>query len=164
LFAKWPNETSLHKFDTRLFRLTEASVAHSRWSRPEETLSPGEGAIFFNPTNDYKAHSFAGEILLGNLSTPVPAGFSLRSSLVPQPGNLVDDLRFPIGDGDEIHLFDRDRQKYVIYPFAAGKWKNGAPVIGAGEAFWVAKKEPANWNRDLQIVAPAAELLPAPTE
>jgi hypothetical protein len=151
LFKSWPDGTSLHKFDTRLFKLNESAIVRGRWSRPAETLGSGEGAIFFNPTNDYKSHTFVGEVLEGNLSTPIPAGFSLRSSLVPQPGNLSDDLRFPVADGDEIHLFDRDQQKYVIYPFADGKWKGPAPILGAGEAFWVAKKAAANWTRSLNL-------------
>ena len=151
LFKEWPDGTSLNKFDTRLFRLSENEVVRNRWSRPDETLSPGDGAIFFNPTNDYKSHSFAGEVLQGNLAAPIPAGFSLRSSLVPLPGNLAEDLAFPISNGDVIHLFDRDQQKYVLYPFENGKWKNGAPVLSVGESFWTAKTEPANWSRDLTL-------------
>jgi hypothetical protein len=151
LFAGWPDATTLNKFDTRLFRLDANAVQMGKWTHPAETLSPGEGAVFFNPTSDYKSHSFVGTVTLGNLSIPIPAGFSMRSSLVPQPGHLVDDLKFPIAEGDVIHLFDRDGQKYLVHPFEDGKWPAGPPILGVGEAFWVAKTEPGNWTRTLSL-------------
>lgn len=151
LFVGWPDDTTLNKFDTRLFRLSANEIKRGKWANATETLAPGEGAVFFNPTSDYKTHSFVGTVPLGNLSIPVPAGFSLRSSLVPQLGHLVDDLRFPIAEGDVIHLFDRDGQKYLVHPFENGKWTAGPPVLGVGEAFWVAKTEPGNWARTLEI-------------
>lgn len=151
LFKGWPDGTTLNKFDTRFFRLSENAVVNGKWSNTHEPLSPGEGAIFFNPTQDYKHHSFVGEVMQGNLSMPIPAGFSMRSSMVPQPGQLHEELRFPIADGDVIHLFDRDRQKYVLYPFEDGKWKNGSPEIGVGEAFWVAKTSAGNWTRSFTV-------------
>ena len=95
--------------------------------------------------------SFVGEVCQGNLSTPIPSGFSLRGSLVPRAGNLVDDLSFPIAEGDVVHLFDRERQKYVLHPYTSGKWVAGQPLIGLGEAFWVAKTESRNWIQTLTI-------------
>ena len=150
LFREWPDGTSLNKYDTHLFGLDKNEVKDGRWSDGSENLLPGEGAIFFNPTQDYKSHSFVGEVLQGNLSMPIPQGFSIRSSLVPQPG-VLDELLFPIADGDVIHLFDRDRQKYVLYPYVDGKWSAEAPVVSAGESFWVAKAKPGNWTRSLVI-------------
>jgi hypothetical protein len=149
LFPEWPDGTSLSKYDTHRFELGDNAVKDGRWNKAE-TLSPGEGAIFFNPTQDYKSHSFVGELLQGNLSMPIPPGFSIRSSLVPQRGALAE-LLFPISEGDVIHLFDRERQKYVLYPYEQGKWTAGTPIISAGESFWVAKAKPGNWIRNLVI-------------
>ena len=151
LFKGWPDGTTLNKFDTHLFRLSENVVKEGKWARASEQLSPGEGAIFFNPTSDYRTHNFVGEVMLRNLSMPIPAGFSMRSSLVPQPGHLREDLRFPIAEGDAIHLFDRDRQQYVVYPFEGGKWQSGEPVISVAESFWVAKTSAGNWHHSLAI-------------
>lgn len=150
-FKGWPEGTTLNKFDTSLFRLTENGVKSGRWTNPHEKLSPGEGAIFFNPTSDYKSASFTGQVVQGHLSVPIPAGFSIRSALVPQPGNLVEDLGFPIANGDVIHVFDRERQKYILHPYENGAWSAGPPVLSVGEAFWVAKTEPGNWNYQLII-------------
>lgn len=150
-FKDWPGGTTINRFDTRLFRLVENAVKEGRWSDPSEKLAPGEGAIFFNPTEDYKSVSFVGDVVQGNLSMPIPSGFSIRSSLVPQPGNLADDLKFPIANGDVVHLFDRERQKYVLHPYEGGKWVAGPPVISVGESFWVAKTQPGNWTRHFAI-------------
>jgi hypothetical protein len=155
LFKDWPGGTTLSKFDTRLFCLTDNGVKNKAWTNPHDKLLPGEGAIFFNPTPDYRPLIFVGEVTQGNLSMPIPAGFSVRSSLVPQAGQLEEDLHFPIGEGDVIHLFDRDRKKYVLYPYENGKWTNGAPVVSVGESFWVAKTEAANWVRNFFVTAEA---------
>lgn len=146
LFTGWPDGTTLNKFDTRLFRLIDNAVKHGKWTNPSEKLLPGEGGVFFNPTSDYKSLNFVGDVMQGSLSVPIPAGFSVRSSLVPQRGHLQEDLGFPIGEGDVIHLFDRDQQKYVLFPFEGGKWENGSPVVDICESFWVEKMEAATWT------------------
>jgi hypothetical protein len=151
VFNGWPDGTTLSKFDTRLFRLTENAVKFGKWTNPSEILMPGEGAIFYNPTSDYKSVSFVGEVMQGNLSIPIPGGFSVRSSMLPLPGHLGEDLGFPVADGDVIHLFDRDRQKYVLYPYEEGKWTDGSPVVSVGESFWVAKTEPGNWTLEFAV-------------
>ncbi len=150
IFQGWPDGTTLNKFDTRFFRLAENAVKLGKWINPGEKLSPGEGAIFFNPTNDYKYLSFVGEVNQGNVSMPIPSGFSIRSALVPQAGNL-EDMGFPIGEGAVVHLFDRDRQKYVLHPCEGGKWNDGPPLVSVGESFWIAKTEPGNWTKSLVI-------------
>src|ERR1051325_11125066 len=91
MFKAWPDGTTFSKFDTRFFKLAENGVQGAKWTNPGERLGPGEGGIFFNPTEDYKSLSFAGEVRQGNLSVPIPAGFSIRSSLVPLPGSLHED-------------------------------------------------------------------------
>ena len=150
MFKGWPDGTTLNKFDTRFFRLAENEIKFGKWTNPGEKLLPGEGAIFFNPTSDYKSHSFVGEVMQGNLSIPIPSGFSIRSSLLPLAGSL-EELDFPISDGDVIHVFDRDRQTYVLYPYEGGKWTTGQPALSVGESFWVAKTEAGNWTRNLVI-------------
>jgi hypothetical protein len=145
LFKGWPDGTTLNKFDARMFRLVENEVVHGKWNRPAERLDPGDGAIFYNPTSDYKTHNFVGDVLNSRSARPIPTGFSLRSSQAPVPGLLDEDLGFPIAEGDVIHLFDKDRQQYVLHPYEGSKWTKGQPAISVGEAFWVAKNEAGNW-------------------
>jgi len=151
LFKGMPEGTTLSRFDTRLSHLTENAVKLGKWTNPTEKILPGEGAMFFNPTSDYKNLNFVGEVKQGKFSTPIPAGFSIRSSSLPQPGRLDTDLGFPADEGDVIHLFDRDRQKYVLYPYDAAVWVSNPPVVSVGESFWVAKKSPKNWIRSFSV-------------
>jgi hypothetical protein len=151
MFKDWPDGTTLSKFDTRFFKLSENAVKEKKWTNPLETLLPTEGAIFYNPTSDYKSHTFVGEVVQGEVSVPIPAGFSVRSSPMPQGGSLQE-LGFPIANGDVIHLFDRDQQRYVLHPYENNGWKSGAPIVSVGESFWVAKTQPGNWSRKLLVI------------
>jgi len=146
-----PDDTALNKFDTHLFKLTENAVKNDKWINPDETLSPGEGAIFFNPTSDFKNINFVGEVLQGELLRPIASGFSIHSSQIPKPGRLHADLGFPIQEGDVVHLFDRDHQKYVIYEYDRKKWDSNPPILGVGESFWIGKTTPGNWVQTLVI-------------
>lgn len=151
LLPNMPDGSMLSKFDTSLFRLTNNSVKDGQWTNPGEALVPGEGAIIFNPTTDFKTLNFVGDVSQGRLTNPIPAGMSIRSSIVPQPGQLNTDLAFPIAEGDVVHVFDRDQQKYMIYTFTAQGWGGNPPVIGVGESFWIGKKHPGNWVRNIAL-------------
>jgi hypothetical protein len=151
LLPGMPDGTALNKFDTNLFKLTDNAVVNGKWIHPEQTLSPGEGAIFFNPTSDFKNVNFTGEVQQGELLMPIAGGFSLRSSQIPKPGRLHADLGFPISEGDVVHLFDSDHQKYVIYEYDPKKWESNPPLIGVGESFWIGKTTPGNWVQNLVV-------------
>ena len=128
ILAGMPDGTMLNKFDTHLFKLTENGVQNGKWTI-----------------------DFVGEVMQGDLLMPIAAGFSVRSSQIPKPGRLHTDLGFPINEGDVVHLFDRDRQKYVIYEFDPKEWDSNPPVVGVGEAFWIGKTTPGNWVQRLVI-------------
>jgi len=151
LFKEMPDGATLSKFDSRLHHLSMNKLEHGKWANPGETLGPGEGAIFFNPTSDYKSLSFVGEVEQGDFSTPVPGGFTIQSSSIPQAGRLDTELGFPIDEGDVIHLFDRDRQSYVLYPYQNHAWGSEPPIVSVGESFWVAKKSARNWIRNFYV-------------
>lgn len=153
LFKDMPDGTKLNKFDSQSYQLKENGVKDGRWANPHEKLSPGEGGILFNPASDYRPLSFVGNVLEGQLSLPIPGGFSVRSSMVPLPGRLDTDLDFPIAEGDSIHLYDRDRQKYVVYPYDPKQWESNPPLVNVGESFWVAKTSPGNWSRTVSLPA-----------
>jgi hypothetical protein len=146
-----PENTTLHKYDSTQCKLIANLFTKGQWSRPHDTLAPGEGAILCNPTDEFRTLNFVGEALHGNLFNPIPAGFSIRSSIVPQPGRLDTDLDFPINEGDCVHVFDRDKQQYVVYEYPSRQWQQNPPVIGVGEAFWIGKNSPGNWVREFIV-------------
>jgi hypothetical protein len=147
LFPQMPEGSTFCKFDTSLFRLSNNAVKQGAWTNPNEKLVPGEGGIFFNPSTEIKTVNFVGDVSQGRLFNPIPPGLSIRSSLVPQSGKLNSDLGFPMAEGDMVHLFDRERQKYVSYPFSAKGWGADAPNINLGESFWISKTQPDSWEQ-----------------
>jgi hypothetical protein len=151
LLPNMPEEMTLSKYDTNLVSLSNNVFKAGKWLKPEDTLTPGEGAIVFNPTNEFKTIHFSGEVLQGKLTNPIPAGFSIRGSMLPLPGRLDADLAFPLNEGDVVHVFNRDQQKYIIYNYPSKEWTNNPPVLAAGESFWVGKTAPANWVQDFTI-------------
>jgi len=150
IFKGWPEGTTLYKFNSALAQLSENAIKSGQWLNPAERVLPGEGVIIFNPRTESKSVCFVGEVMQGELCMRIPSGFSVRSSLIPQPGSL-EELGFPLADGDVIHLFDRDQQRYVPHPYQRGQWIAGSPRVGPGESFWVAKTEPGHWTRTLLI-------------
>jgi hypothetical protein len=151
LFPNAPDGTTLTRFDTHQYKLIKNSCSHGKWINGHGALAQGEGAMIFNPTDVFRHLTFVGEVQQGDLSMPLPYGFSVRSSMVPVPGALDSDLNFPVVDEDVIHLFDRDRQKYVDYSFSGGRWNPEPPVVGVGEAFWVAKCKAGTWAQHLKL-------------
>lgn len=148
LFKGLPEGTVVSKFNTRMFGLDENILRNERWTNSYETLAPGEGAILFNPTQDYKSLNFVGEVMEDEISLPIPAGFSIRSALVPLPGRVHEDLGFPISEGDVVHLYDTNKQQYVLYPYTdKEKWAANPPLVNAGESFWIEKTSPKTWIR-----------------
>jgi hypothetical protein len=68
------------------------------WQQPDMTLSPGEGAVIFTP--EPFLWTVAGELTFStNLVNYLPAGESLRGSIVPQAGGLSSQCQFPIVEG-----------------------------------------------------------------
>ena len=151
LFKGWPDGTTLSKFDPLNYHLVENTLKNGRWLNPTDRLSSGQGAVFLNPTSYYKSFSFVGDVFEGTNSVPIAAGFSLRCSVIPRPGALDEDHKFPIAERDVIHLFDSDRQKYIEYFYLDAKWAGASPMLGVGESFWIAKTRPANWVQTLEF-------------
>ena len=48
--------------------------------------------------------------------------------------------------GDVIHLFDRDRQKYVLHPYEDDKWQAGPPVVSHAMGYDISKEELGGWQ------------------
>lgn len=115
------------------------------------TLNPGEGAFFYAPAA--ATLTFVGEVPVGApLANPVPAGFSIESSQVPQTGNLTA-LGFPAAEGDIVYTFNAATQSYNdAYEYFDGfGWaQNGSaaePTLNPGQSFFSSKVAATTWNR-----------------
>jgi hypothetical protein len=67
------------------------------------TVAPGVGFFYFNPASTNVTLTLTGTVLQGNNSVPLPAGFSLISTLAPQAITLDTTAtnNFPAVDSDE---------------------------------------------------------------
>ena len=136
--------TTIYKWNGVSF---DVNVFDGGWSNEAMTLVPGEG-VFIRVVGSPLTITFVGEVMTGNLVNPIPAGFSIKSSMVPQAGGL-DVLGFPAGDGDTVYRYVGNSYVASIYD---GEWAGGAPVVGVGESFWVRKVGAAgSWNRTFSV-------------
>ncbi len=155
LFPSVPNGTTIFKFNesTHLF---EGNSYLFGWSNPNVTLLPGEGAFINNPTATTFTNTFVGEVMQGGpgtpnptLSNPIPIGFSIRSSQVPQKGQLDTDLKFPAVNGDSIFQFNNATGLYEGHSYLFG-WSS-PPTNDIAEAFFVNKVAATTWTRDFNV-------------
>jgi hypothetical protein len=140
-----PDGTVLNKFSVMAFQLSKNEFSQGRWSNPNETLGPGEGALLFNPADSEISLKFIGEVTTSATSMSIHQGMSMRSSMLPAAGRLDAELGFPIADGDVVSLYSSNEEKYLEHRFEGGKWKGEPPFIRLCEAFWIAKNESAIW-------------------
>jgi len=134
-------------FGTTIFTWNGTSFASSvnfgSWS-PDLTLAPGGGA-FINLAADTTL-TFVGDVMTGNTTNPIPAGLSIRSSIVPQSDTLGN-LGFPAAFGDTIYYYRNGAYASSVY---FGAW---APDLSpaVGEAFWVSTTTAKDWVRNFTI-------------
>jgi hypothetical protein len=119
------------------------------WGNPNAVLAPGGGAFIRVPSATKV--TFVGEVMQGNLSNPIAAGFSVMSSQVPQSGKLDTDLKFPAADGDVVYQFDNATNSYVSHTLDFGEWSNGTPTPKVGEAFFVKASKAGTWTRTFSV-------------
>jgi hypothetical protein len=151
-----PGGTTVFKFVGSGFQQATYDELFGEWSGDAITLVPGEGAFIRTPTA-FKV-TFVGEVSTGNLQNSIPAGFSIRSSQVPQAGKLVADLKYTPAGGDTIFLFNTTSGQYdqATWDDLFGEWTGaiGEPTIKVGEAFWVKKVAAGSWDRTFNVNTP----------
>lgn len=142
-----------NRFDMATFALDDNGVLN--WDTDFEIL-PGEGAFIRNPSATKLTVTFVGEVMqstTGPLATPIPAGFSLRASQVPQAGILTTDLAFPATESDAIFFYRNGRYDMCLYSLddnGALNWDT-VPSPNVGEGFWVNTKTARTWNRTFSV-------------
>lgn len=146
LLASAPDGTTVYKFNGKSYDINAKDFGD--FANPAQALNPGEGA-FVNAPSAFGV-TFVGEVLQGSLTNAIPAGFSIRSSLVPQAGQLDTVLKFPVVDGDVVYRFNNAKNSYDIFTYDFGAWDT-APVPAVGESFFVKKAAAVNWVRDFSV-------------
>jgi len=121
------------------------------------TLAPGEG-VFISSSTPFTA-TFVGEVALTS-SVPVPAGFSVVASALPQSLPLSDappaGLGFPVANGDQVYQFNPATGGYIFNQYVDGAWEGDgggtAPTPAISEPFFVNNAGAAkSWNRTFTV-------------
>jgi hypothetical protein len=149
---------------TRLFRYANSSFSIvnydlddnnvAGWDNPNIVLAPGEGFFLQNPRSTNVTVTFVGEVPSGTLVNPLPAGFSLKASVVPQSGILdmsPTGLQFPATDGDRIYRWTGTTYQIANYTRDDNNvlgWDN-PPVATpeVGEGFFIFTPGAKTWTR-----------------
>ena len=128
-----PQGAAVYKFDGSIQRYSGITqFLFDSWSHPDETLAPGEGAVFNSRQ----------KITLGGIVPGPPANFpTLKGgwNLVSFPSPIANTLP-PTNDGDLVIRWDR-QAGYLTYTYSGG-WMPEAPPIRVGEAFWYFRNSP----------------------
>jgi len=114
-------------------------------------LNPGEGCFINMPSVGNM--TFVGEVMQGNLTNPSPAGFSIRSSMVPQAG-AVDTLGLTnLTAGDTLYRWNTTTQGFVVHTYFGipGFLWDIVPSVEVGEAFFLNLQQPKNWVRSFSV-------------
>ena len=137
----------LYRFDPASQNYYNASTYYygHGWYGPSRTtndpvldLPLGEGFLVWTPVA--WTATFVGEVAQGTLINPLPANYSLKSSMVPQAGGLTTALGFPPYPGDLVWrrsapdplLFSR-----YAYDDGAAQWTPSEPDLSVGEGFFL---------------------------
>jgi hypothetical protein len=142
-----PEGTKLVTYDGRTWLTNE--FLGGAWTYPENTLTPGGGALLISPTN--WVQTWVGEILQGELKVWIPAGGSLRSSLAPVNGKISELLQFPKVTGTKLYNVDNTGQLVLWATCSDAGWEPEEPTLFVGESFYVEAPHDFVWCRAFVI-------------
>ncbi len=145
-----PEGSGLKKWDeaTQSYRTNLFSLGH--WSDETMTLRPGEGIFFSNSIAQPVSLCLTGEILQGDLSNSVPAGQSVRSSMVPLGGLIQHTLGYIPDPGDIVYLYKSPGWESYNFDDIDHWLLNGVtaePVLELGEAVFINSQSNKFWRR-----------------
>jgi hypothetical protein len=116
---------------------------------PVLNLPLGEGFFVWTPQS--WTNTIVGEVPQGSLANPVPAGYSLKASMVPQAGLLSADLGFPEQALDQAWQWVSPAfSRYSVIPRPLG-WLPTEPSLSVGEGFFIYPRFPETWVRNFTV-------------
>jgi len=148
LLPSVPDGTQFFKFTGTSWESATYDALDGTWDR-DFSLNPGEGGMIKNNSSSPMTITFVGEVLQGSLTNPVPAGYAVRSSMVPVAGTVAQ-LGFPARDGDQVFKFTGAGWASATYDELDGRWDTDLN-IGVGEAFFSRKNQAVNWVRNFTV-------------
>jgi len=133
-----PNNTTVYKFNGVGYD-SERFLA-GRWLTTNLVVNPGDGVFISAPATF--TNVFSGDLVTVS-TNPIPAGFSIRSSVIPMQGQLQADLTYTPVNGDTIYFYNGSGYNSARY--LANMWLGGDPTVQVGESFWINSANAKDW-------------------
>jgi hypothetical protein len=147
LYADAPSLTKIIRFVGGAY-VTSTFDPDDGWNNVVN-LNPGEGYFIQVPAGPNYVKTYVGEVVLDSTNN-VPAGFSLRASVVPQAGLVQTDLLFPAANLDKVIKWTGSAYATSTLDPDDG-WTPSQPNIAVGEGFFAQKGAPADWIRHFSV-------------
>ena len=159
-----PIESQVLKFENNNY--TVEFYDGTGWIKPNGdpgtlTANPGSGFFFFNPNPANLTVTLVGEVPQGTgLTVPLPPGFSLVSSIVPQAVPLTPENGFPNVLEMQLLFWDTACQCYKPVFNDGSIWilPDGTPVtppptppVGTGFFVFNPNTTTVNWTRNFSV-------------
>ena len=119
---------------------------------PNLPMPYGGGGFLFNPSASNFTMTLVGDVGQGSLANAIPAGFSVRSSKVPQAGLITTTLGLPAVQNDTLYQYSNPGG-YSTYVFDndLGGWDPAEPSVAVGEAFFFNSGAGHAWTRVFSV-------------
>jgi hypothetical protein len=143
-----PEGTQLYKWNGTGYDINTYDPLFGGWTAMD--LPPGQGFWVSLPGTAAAEVTFVGEVMQGSLQNPLPQGFSIKASQVPQAGLISTDLGFPGADGDQLYFWNGTGYDIATYDSLFGGW-SPEPTVTVGQAFWVSTPAAKSWDRSFSV-------------
>jgi hypothetical protein len=147
LYPNAPDFTTVYRFQGGAYVQSTFDPDQPGWTA-NFTFNPGEG-YFMNVGSQYVV-TYVGEVVL-NSTNPIPSGYSMRASALPQAGRLTADLLYPPNDFDTAYRFVNNAYVQFTYDPDAPGWTPSDPNIAVGEGFFLNTGTAKNWIRNFSV-------------
>jgi hypothetical protein len=126
---------AVYKFNGVGYDISAYDPDAGGWTVPM-TLKPGEGAWLQVPVGPPFTNTYVGEVLL-NSTNPIPTGFSMKGSSVPQVAPIQATLGIPLQNNDAVYFFNGVGYDIFAIDPDAGGWTPSEPSPLVAQGFWV---------------------------
>jgi len=149
-----PDQTSVYTFSGGAFSAPYTYYTDlGGWDPAGGAIAFGDGVFLYAPSAF--TITFVGEVEQGApIHNAYPAGFSIKSSKVPQQANLTALGLAAPADQTSVYPFDASSQAYqgpYTYYVDLGGWDPADPTIGIGQAFWLNSPSAGDWTRTFSV-------------
>jgi hypothetical protein len=156
-----PNLTRVFAFDPVLATFANATYnsGTGTWigntTAANKALQPGQGVFVQIPSAASPTTvTLVGNVMQGNLTTPIGSFYQIVASQVPQAGGIQNPLAYTPANLDRTFQYLPGSQSYGsarTYNSATGTWLGGEPTLAVGESFWLLGHAGSTWTRSFSV-------------